>query len=101
MMRAQLYQELGGMEEKLAVSFNDVDLCLRIRGKGLLIVFTPFAELTHYESLSRGMDEAPEKRKRYLQEEAFFRNRWAEQLAAGDPYFGPNFDPLREDFSFR
>jgi GT2 family glycosyltransferase len=101
MIRTQLYRELGGMEEMLAVNFNDVDLCLRIREKGLLVVFTPFAELTHYESLSRGMDEAPEKRKRYLQEEAFFRTRWAKQLAAGDPYFSPNFDQYHEDFSFR
>jgi GT2 family glycosyltransferase len=101
LIRAQTYRELGGMEEALAVNFNDVDLCLRIREKGLLIVFTPFAELVHYESLSRGIDESPEKRKRYLQEEAFMRSRWAKRLEEGDPYFGPNFDPHREDFSFR
>jgi GT2 family glycosyltransferase len=101
LLRAQLYRELGGMEEALAVNFNDVDLCLRIREKGLLIVFTPFSELVHYESLSRGMDVSPEKRKRYLQEVAFMRSRWTKQLEAGDPYFSPNFDPLREDFSFR
>ena len=101
MMRAQIYRELGGMEEALAVNFNDVDLCLRIREKGLLIVFTPFSELVHYESLSRGTNETPEKRKQYLQEEAFFRSRWAKQLEEGDPYFGPNFDPLCEDFSVR
>jgi GT2 family glycosyltransferase len=101
LVKAGIYHELKGMEEALAVNFNDVDLCLRIREKGLLIVFTPFAELVHYESLSRGMDESPEKRKRYLQEEAFMRSRWAKQLEEGDPYFNPNFDPLREDFSFR
>ncbi len=101
LMRAQMYRELGGMEETLAVNFNDVDLCLRIRERGYLIVFTPFAELVHYESLSRGTDESPEKRKRYLQEEAFMRGRWAKQLEEGDPYLGPNFDPLREDFSYR
>ncbi len=101
MIKAEMYRAVGGMEEKLAVNFNDVDLCLRLREKGLLNVFTPFAELYHYESLSRGLDVAPEKRKRYLQEEAFFRGRWAKQLQAGDPYLGPNFDLLREDFSFR
>ncbi len=101
LVRAQLYRELGGMEEALAVNFNDVDLCLRIREKGLLIVFTPFAELVHYESLSRGIDESPEKRKRYLQEEAYMRSHWKKQLEEGDPYFNPNFDPIREDFSFK
>ncbi len=101
MMRSQTYRDLCGMEENLPVNFNDVDLCLRIRERGLLIVFTPFAELIHYESLSRNRDETPEQRKRYLQEEAFFRGRWAKQLAEGDPYLNPNFDLLREDFSFR
>ncbi len=101
LIKAETYKAVGGMEEKLAVNFNDVDLCLRLREKGLLNVFTPFAELFHYESLSRGVDESPEKRKRYLQEEAFFRARWTKQLQEGDPYLGPNFDPLREDFSFR
>ena len=101
MIKAETYKALGGMEEALAVNFNDIDLCLRLRERGLLIVFTPFSELIHYESLSRGMDESPEKRKRYLQEEAYFRTRWAKQLQEGDPYLGPNFDLLREDFSFR
>lgn len=101
LIKSGIYRELKGMEEALAVNFNDVDLCFRIREKGLLIVFTPFAELVHYESLSRGLDESPEKRKRYLQEEAFMRSRWAKQLKEGDPYFNPNFDPLREDFSFK
>lgn len=101
LIQAGLYRELNGMEEALAVNFNDVDLCLRIREKGLLVVFTPFAEMIHYESLSRGMDESPEKRKRYLQEVAFMRSRWAKQLDEGDPYFSTNFDPLREDFSLK
>ena len=101
MVKAQAYQTVGGMEEKLAVNFNDVDLCLRLLENGLVNVFTPFAELYHHESLSRGLDDAPEKRRRYLQEEALFRERWALQLQAGDPYLGPNFDMLREDFSFK
>ena len=101
LIRDQTYRELGGMDEALAVNFNDVDLCMKIREKGLLIVFTPFTELYHHESLSRGVDEAPEKRKRYLQEEALFRSRWEKHLAAGDPYFSPNLDPLREDFSYQ
>ena len=101
LIKSEIYRELKGMEEALAVNFNDVDLCLRIREKGLLIVFTPFAELVHYESLSRGLDESPDKRKRYLQEVAFMRSRWTKQLEEGDPYFNPNFDPLREDFSFK
>lgn len=94
MTKKSLYDEAGGLSEEFAVALNDVDYCLKLRKKGLLNVFTPFAELFHYESRSRGTDvEAPslENAKRYDDESARFREKWAEELKAGDPYFNPNF----------
>ncbi|MCR5688077.1 MAG: glycosyltransferase family 2 protein, partial [Lachnospiraceae bacterium] len=95
MVRRSLFEEAGGLSEDLAVALNDVDFCLKLRKKGLLNVFTPFAELFHYESASRGSDAGegsdPEKAKRYERECALFRERWKAELEAGDPYFNPNF----------
>ncbi len=95
MVRRSYFDEAGGLSEDLAVALNDVDLCLKLRQKGLLNVFTPFAELFHYESASRGTDvtEAADKEKaeRYNRECDLFRNKWKEILEAGDPYFNPNF----------
>lgn len=94
MTKKSLFDELGGLNEEFAVALNDVDYCLRLREKGLLNVFTPFAELFHYESRSRGTDvEAPseENAKRYNEEAAFFREKWKAELEKGDPYFNPNF----------
>ena len=95
MVRRSLYEEVGGLSEDLAVALNDVDLCLKLRKKGLLNVFTPFAELFHYESASRGTDvteaASAEKAERYNRECELFRDRWKAELTAGDPYFNPNF----------
>ena len=101
MLPRHVFEEMNGLDESLEVAFNDVDLCMRIRKAGYLIVFTPFAELWHYESKSRGEDQAPEKRARFVSEVTRFQQRWAAELAAGDPYFNPNFNPDREDFSIR
>ncbi|MBR6158681.1 MAG: glycosyltransferase family 2 protein, partial [Lachnospiraceae bacterium] len=95
MVKKSLFDEAGGLSEDLAVALNDVDLCLKLRKKGLLNVFTPFAELFHYESASRGRDDtgdAPaENTERYEKECDIFRQRWKKELEAGDPYFNPNF----------
>ena len=95
MVKRSLYEEAGGLSEDLAVALNDVDFCMKLRKKGLLNVFTPFAELFHYESASRGTDvtdaASAENAKRYEAECELFRQRWKEELAAGDPYFNPNF----------
>lgn len=102
MVKKSLYDELGGLDESFAVALNDVDFCLRIREKGYLNVFTPFAELYHFESASRGsdvMDEA--KAKRYEEESAHFREKWKEVLAKGDPYYNPNFSLDHSDYSLR
>ena len=101
MVKKRVFDEVGGLEEGFAVSLNDVDFCLKLREKGLLNVFTPFAELFHYESVSRGLDDSGEKAERYNQEAAKFREKWKEMLAAGDPYYNPNFSLDRSDFSLK
>ena len=99
MVKKSLYEEVGGLDEGFAISLNDVDFCLKLREKGLLNVFTPFAELYHYESVSRGLDDNGEKAERYNRESAAFRDKWKKQLEAGDPYYNPNFSLDRSDFS--
>ena len=100
MVRKSVYEEVNGLDEGFAVAFNDVDFCVRVREAGYTNVFTPFAQLYHYESKSRGLDENPVKRKRFVSEVERFQKRWAKQLAAGDPCMNPNFDLMKEDFSF-
>ncbi|MBR6769930.1 MAG: glycosyltransferase family 2 protein [Lachnospiraceae bacterium] len=97
----KLYEEVGGLDESFAVSLNDVDFCIKLRQRGYLNVFTPFAELYHFESISRGLDDQGEKARRYEEESARFRERWKEVLEKGDPYFNPNFSLDRSDFSLK
>ena len=101
MVKKKLYEEAGGLDEGFAVSLNDVDFCLKLRQLGYLNVFTPFAELYHYESVSRGLDTDGEKAARYNEESARFREKWKAQLEAGDPYYNPNFTLDKSDFSLR
>ncbi len=96
-----LYTKLAGLDDHFAVSLNDVDFCLRLRRQGLLNVFTPFAELYHFESNSRGSDLSGENAKRYELESELFRKKWADVIEAGDPYFNPNFSLDRSDYSVR
>ena len=100
MVKKSIYEEVDGLDESFTISLNDVDLCLKIREKGYLNIFTPFAELYHYESKTRGMEEG-EKLRRYERECAHFRNKWKEQLDAGDPYYNPNFSLDYSDFTLR
>lgn len=99
MLPKHVWEEVGGLDESFAVAFNDVDLCMRIRKAGYLIVWTPYAELYHYESKSRGTEDTPEKRQRFVGEVKRFQARWEKELAAGDPYYNPNLTLDREDFS--
>lgn len=96
------FEAVGGLNEELAVALNDVDYCLKLRRKGLLNVFTPFAELFHYESRSRGTDvtDAADKANadRYDKECELFKSIWKEELEAGDPYFNPNFSLDHSNF---
>ena len=73
-------------------------MCMRIRQAGYDIVFTPHAELYHYESVSRGLDTTAEKYMRYYGEATRFHRRWRAQLEQGDPYHNGNLSKRREDF---
>jgi GT2 family glycosyltransferase len=89
MLRREVYEEAGGLDEDLAVGFNDIDLCLRIQDAGYRIVWTPHAVLAHRESASRGMDVAEPQRQRAEGELRFMQRRWGEMLEH-DPYHNPN-----------
>ncbi len=91
-LRKDVYLSVGGMDEAgLAVAFNDVDLCLKVRAAGYDIVWTPHAALYHHESASRGSDLAPEAAARFQREVQVMRDRWGPVLDA-DPFYGPVFD---------
>lgn len=101
MMRKSLFTRLGGLDEDFAVSLNDVDLCIRAWKAGYVNVFTPFVELYHFESISRGTDSTGANAERYNRESAAFREKWKEVLEKGDPYYNPNFSLDRSDFALR
>ena len=96
-----VWEETGGLNESFPLAFNDVDLCLRIRGTGRLIVWTPWAELYHHESASRGEDDSPDKKARFNREIRHFKELWGRELAAGDPCYNPNLTLHRPDCSPR
>lgn len=98
MVRKSLYEQLGGLDEKnLAVAFNDIDFCLRAREAGWRVVWTPYAELYHHESKSRGKDDTPERKKRMKREGAYMHRRWG-HVMGNDPYYNPNLSYERPDF---
>ena len=89
-VRRNVFDEVGGLDEAhLAVAFNDVDLCLRLRDRGYRNVWTPFAELYHMESVSRGLDQTGEAKSRFQREQCYMLRRWADLLKV-DPYWNPN-----------
>lgn len=100
LVRKSVFDEVGGFDEGLAVAFNDVDFCLRVRASGYLNVWTPFAELVHHESVSRGRDLSPAKSRRFASEFATMQQRWGRELL-NDPYYSPHLTYDREDFSLR
>jgi GT2 family glycosyltransferase len=99
LLRRRVFEEVGGLDAvNLPVAFNDVDLCLRIREKGYRIVWTPFAELYHWESVSRGSDKhEPEKIERFQRETKYLVERWR-AVIAHDPYYNPNLTVDELDF---
>ena len=98
MMKRSAFEEAGGFTEKLSVAFNDVDLCLKVRKNGSLIVYDPYAELIHYESKSRGYEDTEEKIERFNREIKLFQTRWKKILENGDPYYSPNLTLDHNDF---
>jgi GT2 family glycosyltransferase len=99
-MRRKVFDEVGGFDGRnLRVAFNDVDLCLRVRQRGYLIVWTPLAELYHHESASRDSDLLPARHREFLQENAYMRSKWGAMLER-DPYFNPNLSLRDYSISF-
>ena len=101
MTKRKVFEKVNGFEEKLAVAFNDVDFCLKVREAGYLVVYNPYAELHHYESKSRGLEDTEEKVLRFQGEIRTFQYRWKEILNEGDPYYSPNLTLDKTDFSLR
>ena len=101
MTKRSLFDRVGGFTEELAVAFNDVDYCLKIRETGALVVYNPYALFHHYESKSRGLEDTPEKVERFNREIATFMKRWPEILEKGDPYYNPNLTLRKSNFALR
>jgi len=97
-VRKRLFDEVGGFDEILAVAFNDVDLCLRIQAAGYRNLYTPYAELYHHESASRGYEDTPEKMQRFQKEADILRARWMPVLM-NDPYYNPNLTLSGDPFT--
>jgi glycosyltransferase involved in cell wall biosynthesis len=97
MIKKSTFFAIGGMDEEIAVAFNDVDFCLRLGAAGYHCVYTPSAELIHHESATRGDDLSEKNRSRFIGEEAFMKARWGDQLNR-DPFFSPNLSLSHTDF---
>lgn len=99
--KRSVFEEVGMLSEDLSVAFNDVDYCMKVGRAGYRIVWTPYAELYHYESKSRGYETTPEKRARYEGEVAIFCGKWRKEIEAGDPAYNPNLTTSTCDFALR
>ena len=101
MMKKNVFLEAGGFTEELAVAFNDVDLCLKVRSHGHLIVYDPYVKLYHYESKSRGAEDSEEKVRRFQSEIEYIRSHWMEILKNGDPYYNKNLSLSKWNYSLK
>ena len=101
MVKKSEFDSVKGFDETFQVAFNDIDLCMKFRAARKKIVFTPYAELYHYESKSRGLEDTPEKQFRFDKEVKRFQEKLAQQLEMGDPYYSPNLSVTEGDCSLR
>lgn len=101
MIRRDAYEQAGGFEEQLAVAFNDVDLCLKVRRAGYLVVYNPYVEMYHFESKTRGAEDTEEKRRRFQKEIEYMRSHWMKYLKEGDPYYNKNLSLKQWDYSLK
>lgn len=101
MSRKSLFEKVGGFSEELAVAFNDIDYCMKIRSLNKLVVYAPYALFYHYESKSRGLEDTPEKVARFNREIRVFSEKWPEILRDGDPYYNPNLTLRKSNFALR
>ena len=101
MTTRKIYDEVGGLDEKLEVAFNDIDFCLKIRSHNYQVVFTPYSKFFHYESKSRGPEDSPAKIARFHSEMRTFAKKWKAILEKGDPYYNPNLTLGKDNCSVR
>ena len=101
MSKKSVFEKAGGFTEELAVAFNDIDYCMKVRAQDKLVVYAPYAVLHHYESKSRGLEDTPEKIARFNREIATFAKRWPDILKNGDPYYNPNLTLRKSNFALR
>lgn len=101
MSKRSLFDKVGGFSEDLAVAFNDIDYCMKIRSLNKLVVYAPYALFYHYESKSRGLEDTPEKVERFNREIRKFSEKWPDILRDGDPYYNPNLTLRKSNFALR
>lgn len=101
MTKKSVFDAVGGLSEELAVAFNDIDYCMKVRALGKLVVYAPYACLYHYESKSRGLEDTPEKVARFNREVATFIKKWPDIIKNGDPYYNPNLTLRKSNFALR
>lgn len=101
MTKRSVFDQVDGLSPELRVAFNDIDYCMKVRKLGKLVVYNPYAELYHYESKSRGLEDTPEKVKRFNSEIRTFYDKWKDILIAGDPYYNRNLTLDKADFSLK
>ncbi len=99
--KKSVWEQVGGLDEGFKVAFNDVDFCMQVRKAGYDIIFTPFAELYHHESKSRGYEDTKEKQERFNGEIKRFAERWQAELQKGDPYYNPNLDLYKGSYNLK
>jgi len=101
MTKKTVFEAVCGLSEDFVVALNDIDYCMKVRSLGKLVVYTPYAELYHYESKSRGLEDTPEKIERFNTESKKFIDKWNKELLAGDPYYNVNLTLDKADFSIK
>ncbi len=101
MTKKEVFHRAGGFSEELAVAFNDIDYCMKVRAQDKLVVYNPYALLYHYESKSRGLEDTPEKVARFNREIKIFSEKWPDILKNGDPYYNPNLTLRKSNFALR
>ncbi|MDO4321356.1 MAG: glycosyltransferase family 2 protein [Lachnospiraceae bacterium] len=101
MTKRSIYEEVGGMDEKLGVALNDVDYCMKLTSSGKQVVYTPYAQLSHNESVTRGPEDNQKKKTRFQEETRYFEKKWQDILKNGDPYYNPNLSRVNGECSLR
>jgi len=101
MVKRETFEKVGGLDENLAVAFNDVDFCLRAGAEGYLVVYDPYVEMYHFESKTRGYEDTEEKKQRFEREKTYLCTRWAELLEQGDPCYNRNLSLKTCDYSIQ